>query len=239
MANFKTHLIVPANASGIAATGLYYYNQIEFISIPWFIFLGAIGGLLPDIDSDNSRALKILFNASAMLVSILFILAYKDQHSLQYLLGIALGLFIIVRYPLLAAFKYLTVHRGVFHSLLSAVFFILLTVYVSHHEFHHSRYISWINGLFIGFGFIIHLILDECYSVDLKNARLKRSFGTAFKLFSLNSLSASFIMFMATAVLYYSTPAYPFHHQEALTILNLALEISNSTLEKYFFKVTG
>lgn len=237
MANFNTHLFVAASASSIAATILYNNSLVELLEIPWFIFLGTIGGLLPDIDSDNSRPLKILFTALATLISVLSIQTYKDQYTLQHLFVIACLAFLIIRYPILALFKYCTVHRGIFHSLLSAVFFTFFTVYTSHTVFQNSIYFSWISGIFIGFGYITHLILDECYSVDLGNVQLKRSFGSAFKLFSLRYLHATFAMFIACTFLYYNTPAVPFQHNEAFTIINLALEASISTLEKYFFKL--
>lgn len=237
MANFNTHLFVAAGASGLAATTLYNKNLIDFLDTPWFVFLGTIGGLLPDIDADNSRPLKLLFTALSSLAALLVILNYKDQYIMQTLFIIASGAFFIVRIPLLKVFKYLTVHRGIFHSLLSAFFFTLLTVYIGHTLFQRTIHFSWTSGLFIGFGFIVHLILDEFYSVDLSNVQLKRSFGSAFKLFSLRYLSASFAMFCACALLYCYTPDFPFQRQEALTIINLALDASNSTLEKYFFKL--
>jgi hypothetical protein len=37
-------------------------------------------------------------------------------------------------------------------------------------------------------GFMIHLLLDEIYSVDLVRMRLKKSFGTAFKFKSDNTI---------------------------------------------------
>ena len=37
------------------------------------------------------------------------------------------------------------------------------------------------SGLFVSVGYVIHLVLDEIYSVDLTGARVKRSFGTALK----------------------------------------------------------
>ena len=239
MANFNTHLFVATSASGIAAGYLYHKNLIELLDIPWLVFLGTIGGLLPDIDSDNSHPLNILFNTLAVLVAMLAIFTYKDHYKIQLLFIIACAAFFVVRVPLLSLFKYLTVHRGVFHSLLSATFFTFLTVYLSHTFFHGSVYFAWINGLFIGFGFIIHLILDECYSVDLGNVQLKRSFGSAFKLFSVQYLTASFAMFCACAILYVYTPAFPFRHYDAFTMLNLALDSSISTVEKYFFKLIG
>ncbi len=44
---------------------------------------------------------------------------------------------------------------------------------------------AWMAGLFVFIGFLIHLILDEIYAVDFSGARLKRSFGSALKLFDL------------------------------------------------------
>ncbi len=41
--------------------------------------------------------------------------------------------------------------------------------------------VSWVYGFMITFGYFVHLILDEIYSVDLGNRRLKKSSGTALK----------------------------------------------------------
>lgn len=237
MANFKTHLFVTTSVSATVAAVLYSNNLIELADSPWFVFLASVGGILPDIDSDNSRPLKFLFIAFAMLAAALAILVFKNQYELLHLAMIAVGTFLTVRYPMLILFSYFTVHRGIFHSLLSAVFFILITVYISHTQLHNTVTFSWISGLFIGLGVIVHLILDECYSVNLGNFYLKRSFGTAFKLFSVQYLHASVVMLIACILLYIYIPTFPFQHQQALTIVNLVLESSISTFEKYFFKL--
>jgi purine-nucleoside phosphorylase len=52
MANFNTHLFVAASASGIAAVTASNKEFFDLLDIPWFIFLGTMGGLLPDIDSN-------------------------------------------------------------------------------------------------------------------------------------------------------------------------------------------
>jgi len=65
---------------------------------------------------------------------------------------------------------------------------------------------SWLSGLFIGFGFIVHLLLDEVYSVDLSNRRMKKSFGTALKLYSYKNLTASALMTACTLALVWITP---------------------------------
>lgn len=210
MANFNTHLFVAASASGIAAVTASNKEFFDLLDIPWFIFLGTMGGLLPDIDSDSSKPLHILFNSLGVFIAILAILAFKNQYLMQHVFIIAVGSFLIIRYPLLAAFKIMTVHRGVFHSLLSVAFFTLLTVCINFYIFTNNSQFSWLSGLFLGFGFIVHLLLDELYGVNLAGVRLKRSFGTAFKLFSWRYKAASLSMLSAAIVLYYFSPAYPF-----------------------------
>lgn len=210
MANFNTHLSVAASASSIAAISLFNSNLIDLFDIPWFIFLGTIGGLLPDIDSDNSSPLKILFTSLATLISMLTILAYHGQYKVQHVFIIASGTFFLVRYSTLALFKKVTVHRGAFHSILGAVLFTLLTTFSVYYLLSTAIIFAWISGIFIGFGFIVHLLLDELFSVDLGNVQLKRSFGTAFKLFSVKYLSASLGMLTSCYLLYLFTPEFPF-----------------------------
>jgi hypothetical protein len=81
---------------------------------------------------------------------------------------------------------------------LAAVFFALLMTCISYHFLHWNVLHAWLNGLFIALGFVVHLLLDELFSVDLSNARMKSSFGTALKLFSHGSLTASALMTIFT-----------------------------------------
>ena len=211
MANFNTHFFVAASASGIAALTASNKEFFDLLDVPWFIFLGTIGGLLPDIDSDTSKPLHILFNALAALTTVLVILYFKDQYLMQHIFIMSIAAFLIVRYPILAIFKILTVHRGVFHSLFSAAFFTLLTVCINFYIFSSSSQFSWLSGLFIGFGFIVHLLLDELYAVNLSGVQLKRSFGTAFKLLSWRYKTASFSMLVGVLLLFYFSPTYPYN----------------------------
>ncbi len=60
----------------------------------------------------------------------------------------------------------------------------------------------------ISAGYIIHLLLDELYSVDLENRRVKKSVGTAFKFFSVSSnidaIKYIFIYFILIALYMYA-----------------------------------
>ena len=123
------------------------------------------------------------------------------------LLMIVAGAYLFIRYVVFALFNRLTVHRGVFHSLLAAVFFALLMKCISYHFLHWSVLHAWLNGLFIALGFIVHLLLDELYSVDLSNARMKNSFGTALKVFSHSNMNASALLAILTLLLYWMAPS--------------------------------
>ncbi|MFU8790082.1 MAG: metal-dependent hydrolase [Methylobacter sp.] len=206
MANFKTHLSIAA-ATGIGAAIVAVDAQlITHTDMPWFIFLGILGGLLPDIDAENSRPVKLLFNLLAFTALFMTLSIFKDQYPSHVLLTIAVGTYLLVRYGLFALFNRFTVHRGVFHSLLATLFFALFMTCISYHFLHWKAANAWLNGIFIALGFIAHLLLDELYSVDLSNSRMKKSFGTAFKLWGYNSLAASVLMTLCTVALYWAAP---------------------------------
>jgi LexA-binding, inner membrane-associated putative hydrolase len=207
MANFNTHLSIAAAASMGAALVAVNVRLITNADMPWLIFLGTLGGLLPDIDASNSRPVKLLFNVLALMGVAGALQAFKNNSEPYPLLLIVAGAYLFIRFAVFALFNRLTTHRGVFHSVLAAVFFALLTTCISYHFLHWDVLHAWLNGLFIALGFIVHLLLDELYSVDLSNARVKSSFGTALKLFSQSNLAASALMAIFTMMLYWMAPS--------------------------------
>lgn len=207
MANFNTHLSIAAAAglgASFAAVNVHLINNAD---MPWFIFLATLGGLLPDIDASNSRPVKLLFNVLAFLGVAGALKVCKNEYEPYPLLLMVAGTYLFIRFVVFALFNRLTVHRGIFHSLLAAVFFALLMICISYHFLHWNVLHAWLNGLFIALGFIVHLLLDEFYSVDLSNARIKKSFGTALKLFSHSNLAASALMSIFTMLLYWMAPS--------------------------------
>ena len=62
------------------------------------------------------------------------------------------------------------------------------------------------SGLFVSVGYVMHLVLDEIYSVDLTGARVKRSFGTALKLISTH-VKATTCLVLATLLVFFTTPS--------------------------------
>ena len=53
---------------------------------------------------------------------------------------------------------------------------------------------------------MIHLILDEMYSVDLIGTKIKKSFGTALKIISAN-MKVTSLLFLATVLAFYMAPS--------------------------------
>ena len=179
MANFKAHVSIAAAVSGGAAGLSVNLGMIEAVDAPWLAFL----------------------SVSAVLFAV------KDDYSQTQLGLIAGAVFLLVRYGVFALFNQFTSHRGVFHSLLAAVFFAFLMTCISFYFLEWDVLHAWLNGVFLAIGFIVHLLLDEIYSVDLSNARMKKSFGTAFKLASYKNIPASVLMAICTLALYWMAPS--------------------------------
>lgn len=195
MANFNTHLNVAGLVTGVAAATLLVANHIELNTALWLWFLGTAGGLLPDVDSDNSTSLDSIFNLFALTI-ILMTLRYMtgDQFeaiSFVKLVTIPLLIYVIMKYGIRYVFERLTVHRGSCHSLLFLSLCGLITTQVtwrfSLSYADSADVLAWLSGGFLFAGGIVHLLLDEIYSVDLRNVRIKRSFGTALKIADFNS----------------------------------------------------
>ena len=113
---------------------------------------------------------------------------------------------LLVRFGLFEIFCRFTVHRGVWHSWLAAAFMTSATVNIAYHLVGISAWDSWLTGSFVALGYLTHLCLDEIAGVDLLHHRVKRSFGTALKLFSIASPIASIAMFLGTLALVYLAP---------------------------------
>jgi hypothetical protein len=206
MANFKTHFFTASGVSGVAAIACMKAGVTPAAETPVLLGLGTLGGLLPDIDSDNSVPIKISFNLLAFALAFLVMFQFVGPYTVLELAAIWLGVFIGVRYAVLELFIAFTVHRGIFHSVLAAAFFCLGTASLSYHLFAKPYQSAWLYGAFIALGYLVHLALDEMFSVDLLNRRIKQSFGSALKIASLKYWRATLLMSLAVALVYPTIP---------------------------------
>ena len=206
MANFQAHFTAATITSSLAAStalSLQLANQSEIISL-WF--LGVLGGLLPDIDSDDSTSLRLVFKVLGMGVALFFAMWFYPVLSVVGLWLVGALIFVLVRYALLPLFEKVTVHRGSVHSLLACVMFGLASVQLSI-LCGTSIVFAWCAGVFIIMGMLTHLTLDEIYSVNLADMEFKRSFGTALKPFSIDFPLETGTQVIAVVELVYFAPS--------------------------------
>ncbi|GLS89961.1 membrane protein [Psychromonas marina] len=219
MANFNTHFNVAAVATCLTAAALLSAEHINLNTALGLWFLGTIGGLLPDIDSDNSTSLDIIFNLfafSAVLIMLRYVstdivsAAGIRRFSLIELIALPILTYAIMKYVIRPIFEKITVHRGSCHSLLFLLLMALITTHLvwrlTSQVSEQTILIAWLAGGFIFLGGVIHLLLDELYSVDLSNIRIKRSFGSALKLAEFKNKTITLLTIIAIAGLAYTAP---------------------------------
>jgi len=209
MADFKTHVLGAALASGTVATGMAMVSNAHPQMIVGYFMLGVVGGILPDIDSDNSIPTRIAFTVVSVIAA--FIAVFHFAGSLSLIELVLLGLFTygLARHGLFTVLTRFTRHRGVIHSIPAALCAGLLAVLIADQVFAAQATTAWTVGAFVSMGFLVHLLLDEFYSVDMTGMTVKNSFGTAFSLGSLSNPMGTAALYLGVAGLYSLCP--PIH----------------------------
>jgi hypothetical protein len=206
MANFNTHLAVAAVGSGLCATVALAGHAAPQNYLLTLTLAGTIGGILPDIDLDKAIPSRILFSALGAISGFIALFSLHKQYSITELWIVWIAAYLFMRYGVYWVFQNRTHHRGIFHSLLTGIFFMTLTAVIFDRIFHEPASLAWLTGFFVLIGFLIHLVLDEIYSVDIEGAHIKKSFGTALKLFDYHSWRASALMAAAAIAVFLVTP---------------------------------
>ena len=206
MANFATHLAVGIIGSGALSTltlasGLVTPGEIVTLAVA-----GAVGGILPDIDLGNSRPSQALFTGLGLLIAFAVMFHVAPTWSIAEMWLLWCGTFLAIRYAGHNIFHNISRHRGIFHSVLAGLFFACVTAIFFRHGLGYGGGVAWLGGAFVLLGFLIHLVLDEIYSVDVYNERVKASFGTAMKFADFQRPAASLAMAAALAGAFYLAP---------------------------------
>ncbi|MDX2308900.1 MAG: metal-dependent hydrolase [Hyphomicrobium sp.] len=206
MANFTTHIAVGTVVSGALATLTLAADVVGAESLIAVTMAGVLGSVLPDIDLKDSRPSRAMFSGLAIFFSFAVLFTFATKFSIAELWIIWLGTLLFVRFGLHALFHHFAVHRGIWHSLLAGVFSMAATALVFYHLLGRHDGVAWLGAGFLFIGFIVHLLLDEIYSVDVMDTRVKSSFGTALKLFDRRHPYASLGMAAAAALALYVAP---------------------------------
>jgi hypothetical protein len=131
-----------------------------------------------------------------------------------------LGTLFLVRYGMHKAFHHFSYHRGIWHSIVAGLFFWFLTAAIYKWMLGFHEGVAWLAGGFVFIGYLTHLILDEIYSVDVYDTRIKASFGTALKLYDGKHLGDTAVVTVLAVAAFLATPsAKPF--VEGITSHNL------------------
>jgi hypothetical protein len=182
MASYRGHLMlaVPLGAA---------YGSLSLLRPEWDwgpIVLGAgfcaIGGVVPDLDSDSGVPQRELFGTTSAVAAALLYHPLRKHLNLpveQALVFVGLFYFLL-RYGVAALFRRITVHRGMFHSI-PAMLIAGLIVYLAYpaDDLVLRLYLSGA----VTVGFLSHLVLDEFYAVDFNGVRVKfnKFSGSALK----------------------------------------------------------
>ncbi len=213
MAGFRTHITV-STFCGIGFGGAAV-NPLGFPPETAILAAGvtAVGGMLPDLDSDSGLPVRELSALAAAVVPLLLV-PRLDATGLtrEGVLAMLLLLYLAIRYGLGYVLRRISVHRGMFHSI-PAMLIAGLVVYLEYHGDIRTRMLL-AAGVMIGF--LSHLILDEIYSVDFNGVRLKlnSAAGSALKFFSPSWVASSVCYGILTALAFTAYAEYTDSLQE-------------------------
>ncbi|MBW1784726.1 MAG: metal-dependent hydrolase [Deltaproteobacteria bacterium] len=202
MAGFKIHLTA-GMASGAALSLIgYSVKGVGLLQAGAIFVVGSAAGLLPDLDSDTGKPLSFLFHLVSILVpSLLFMEIIREfDNSAEFVVCYFTLSYLLLNYGVCAVIKRLTVHRGILHS----VPFALVCGGIGYLLFESSGSdIALLAGIAVLTGCLVHLLVDEISSFDLKLGLLpfpRRSRGTAFKLKSDSIVATIFIYLVLVLV---------------------------------------
>ncbi|MCF6776088.1 metal-dependent hydrolase [Thiotrichales bacterium 19X7-9] len=209
MANFNTHLSASVCLSSIAS--ICFYN-IDMFSLHQAINLAMIGifsGFIADIDSDDDYASELIFTLFGFICAIFIVLNFTLQ---QYSILLNLIIFIVIyasfRYGLTRLIPRFTQRRGVFHSIPFAFVLGFATTLIAVHMIKVSIEIAWFAGLYVFFNYLLHLILDEIYAVDLANHSYRSGYFSSIKFISLKPWWPYLICYVLIAIMIYFLPNF-------------------------------
>ncbi len=190
MANFRTHITTSCSL-GVVYAGTGFVLGMPLTSCLIAGGLCGLAGMLPDLDSDSGVPVRETVSFASAIIPILMIDRFHHMGlTTEEMILAAATVYLLIRFGLANLFKRYTVHRGMWHSIpaaltASVIGYLLCTC--------HDEIVHFYKAGAVFVGFMSHLVLDEFYSLQVKRGKLrvKRSFGTALKLWSPRSMWAN------------------------------------------------
>lgn len=206
MANFPTHIAIGTVVSGALATVTMAADLVAPENIIAVTLAGVLGSVLPDIDLKESRPARAMFAGLGIFFSFAVLFSLERKYSIAEMLVLWMGTLLFVRYVAKEIFFRISYHRGIWHSLLATVFCAFVTAWIYYALLQRDSAVSWLAAGFMAVGYLTHLTLDEIYSVDVMDTRIKASFGTALKAVDAKHWGHTSAMAAATVLVFMLTP---------------------------------
>lgn len=117
MAGWKGHLTFGFCVALVYLAFCAFSFVLAWWCSPLLFFAVIVGAFLPDLDSDSSVPVRVLFRllCTAGALGSGYIISQTESDPVLYLLIGPLGAAILVHFVLFRLFKKITVHRGIFH----------------------------------------------------------------------------------------------------------------------------
>lgn len=200
MGNYRQHLTL-STATGAVFAGFSWW-PCGFPATTCLVAGGlcSLGGLLPDIDSDTSRSFRDYMWMTGSIASTLVAnRLYTMEIDAEMTIFIGVSIFMGIRYGLASIIKKFTIHRGIIHSIPAAVISGELVYLLSAGNFEQRL----LKAIGFALGFFSHLLLDEICSFTKVDGKIhvKKSFGTALKLFNRSKLQVAFGCYLVLGLL--------------------------------------
>ena len=184
MANFYTHLSVSSVVGIIGGTVLCGAGIISSEQTLCLLSLCVFGGILPDIDSDSEASIKIISKLFSGICAFLIMFPFISKFAILISLGLFVLSYLAIRFGFLSLISNFTQHRGIIHSVPSAVFASIITSIILYNIFKTNIIFAWLGACFVLFGYLSHLVLDECFTQNLAGEPVSRAAGGAFQFIS-------------------------------------------------------
>ncbi|NQU25889.1 MAG: metal-dependent hydrolase [Candidatus Nealsonbacteria bacterium] len=186
MAGFRTHITFSAALGAGYAAAAYALFEVP---LPTCVLAGGlcgVSGMLPDVDSNAGVPLRESMAFAAAVIPLMMLDRFGQLDvPTEWLVLAGAAVYLFIRFVVAAMLRKYTVHRGMFHSLPAAIIAGEFAFLLASGDDVRLR-IYKAGGVTLGY--LSHLVLDELYSMEWYHGRLrlKKSFGTALKLFGRN-----------------------------------------------------
>ncbi|MBF0308181.1 MAG: metal-dependent hydrolase [Magnetococcales bacterium] len=207
MADAKTHVTVAALVGGAASLALHLSGFLPPAETLWALLACLAGGVMPDLDADNSVVLREVFTLIAITVAFTVVFAVGSRFSVLEAMLLWLVVNQLTRLLLFRLVEKLTTHRGIWHSVPAALFSGFLTTGLLYRVAKQPDEVAWLVGFFVFLGFLVHLLLDEVWALPFFGPA-KGSLGSALKLYVGGDLLATGGIYLLAGGTFFLTPEF-------------------------------